>query len=167
MSVEIERKFIVDNPFSFPRDTNSIYYCETNITQGYMAEGVDLRVRVTSQGMYEENEQAFLTIKGSRVNMSRPEFEYEIPVKDAYDIMSSLHARIVNKTRHKLKAEDMIWEVDVFKDHNKGLVIAEVELDSDTKLIKLPQFVGEEVTGLGRYYNSSLAYHPYSEWKNE
>lgn len=164
MSREIERKFIVDEYPAIGIHRNSIHYCETNIEQGYFRDGLT-RIRITDYGIYGENPQAFLTIKSKRDGISRYEFEYEVPVEDGYHMMELFCEDVVQKTRYKFKEEGKIWEVDIFKEDNDGLILAEVELESEDEEITFPYFIGKEVTDDDRYYNKNLAKNPYKKWK--
>ena len=97
--------------------------------------------------------------------ISRYEFEYEVPVEDGYHMMELFCEDIVQKTRYKFKEEGKIWEVDIFKEDNDGLILAEVELESEDEEIAFPYFIGKEVTDDERYYNKNLAKYPYKKWK--
>ena len=167
MSLEIERKFIVNELFPmFPKFNwgNSIYYSDRNITQGYFSDGVT-RVRIVSQGLYEEDERAYLTIKSERVGSMRHEFEYQIPIEDAHQMLDLFCKHKIEKTRYKFKELNNNWEVDVFKGDNEGLILAEIELKSEDEEFELPCFIGKEVTKDKRYYNSNLAKNPFKKWK--
>lgn len=163
MGIEIERKFIVDEYHFVHQYKNSIYYSERNIKQGYF-KNRGVRVRITSCGLYEEDEKAFLTIKSKRDGISRYEFEYEIPTEDAYKMMELFCDLKIEKIRYKFKEEGKIWEVDVFKGENEGLILAEIELELEDEEFVIPYFVGKEVTEDERYYNSYLAKNPYKNW---
>ncbi len=164
MGREIERKFIVDKYPAIGIHKNSIHYCETNIEQGYFRDGLT-RIRITDYGIYGENPQAFLTIKSKRNGISRYEFEYEVPVEDGYHMMELFCEDVVQKTRYRFKEEGKIWEVDIFKEDNDGLILAEIELKSEDEDIVLPYFIGREVTDEEKYYNKNLAKNPYKKWK--
>jgi CYTH domain-containing protein len=164
MSKEIERKFIIKDYPSIDKHRDSIYYSEVNITQGYFKNG-QVRIRLTSRGLYEEDPQAFLTIKSKREGISRYEFEYEITVEDAQQMIDLFCDHIIEKTRYNVKENEKKWEIDVFKGDNDGLVLAEIELESEDEEMTLPYFVGKEVTDDERYYNSYLSKTPYKEWK--
>ncbi len=164
MGIEIERKFLVKDIFVHFEHTDSIYYSEINIRQGYFNKG-RIRIRIISSGIYEEDERAFLTIKSKREHISRYEFEYEIPLNDAYSMMDLFCKNIISKTRYSFKDNDKRWEVDFFNDDNDGLVLAEVELESEEEKVVLPKWVGKEVSGDKRYYNKYLSKNPYSKWK--
>jgi len=166
MAQEIERKFIVNEYFPVWPDgayQNSIYYTKNTITQGYFKDG-DIRVRILNE-WGDSCQGAFLTIKSEREGISRFEFEYEIPIKDALHMIEIFCDYVIEKTRYRLKEEGKIWEVDVFEGDNEGLKLAEIELESKDEEIVLPCFVSEEVTDDERYYNKNLAKNPYKNWK--
>lgn len=132
------------------------------LIQGYLAGSNQATARVRIAG-----DNAFLTVKGRVKNLTRQEFEYEIPVADAQAMMDLCHPRVVEKTRYKIPIEDLIWEVDEFTGQNRGLVLAEVELTSPEQSVPLPDWIGLEVSDDPRYFNSYLAAHPYSTWPHE
>ena len=117
-----------------------------------------VRVRTIEQ-------KAFLTIKGISTGAKRAEFEYEIPLADALALLELCEKPIISKHRYKLDFEGMIWEIDEFHGENEGLIVAEIELESETQTFVLPNFIGKEVTGDTRYFNSNLIKHPFSKWK--
>ncbi len=154
MGIEIERKFLIDTD-KLPPLTNSY-----TIKQGYIqtVDHTTVRVRIRDQ-------DAFLTIKGKSVGASRLEFEYPIPLQDANDMLEALcQSSVIEKMRYLVEYEGHTWEVDVFEGSNKGLVVAEVELDSEEEAFTLPSWVTKEVTDDVRYFNSNLVEHPYSNW---
>jgi len=153
MAVEIERKFLVDTNKWTP-DENGIM-----LKQAYLgiAPYPTIRVRIS-------DEKAFLTIKGRSESISRPEFEYEIPLADAEEMMKLAITDVVAKTRYKKIDEGFLWEIDVFSGKNTGLVLAEIELESEDQKFPLPDWLLEEVSGDARYYNSSLSGFPFTEW---
>jgi CYTH domain-containing protein len=155
MAKEIERKFLVKS-LNF-KEIGTPY----RIKQGYLSTENNRVVRVRIYG-----NKAFLTIKSSAVGYSRDEFEYEIPIKDAQTMLKMCIQPIIDKTRYIVYNEGNKWEIDVFNGENSGLIIAEIELKSRNSKFKLPDFVGQEVTTDGRYYNSYINLHPYSTWKN-
>jgi adenylate cyclase len=164
MSQEIERKFIVNEDFPFEPSFsygNSIHFYIRYIIQGYFKKG-NVRVRVVDR---YTDPIAFLTIKSKRKGISRQEFEYEIPVDDALQMLELFCEHTIEKTRYYMKEEGKLWEVDVFAGENEGLILAEVELESEDEEIILPYFIGEEVTHDKRYYNKRLAKNPYSKWR--
>ena len=115
-----------------------------------------------------EGERAVITIKSKSVGASRGEWEYEIPVPDAAELLERLCEQpLVEKTRHRIDYRGHTWEVDEFMGENAGLVVAEIELGSEDEAFDKPDWIGQEVTGDTRYYNSSLIRLPYSKWKDK
>lgn len=154
MSLEIERKFLVRD------DAWRSAAIGEHYRQGYLSTLPDrtVRVRVIADAGY-------LTIKGATVGAARTEYEYVIPVEDAHAMLDNLCLRpLIEKTRHTLEDRGLTWEIDEFEGENAGLVIAEVELESEDQDITLPMWVGEEVTGDPRYYNANLVANPYCNW---
>ena len=154
MAVEIERKFLID--------TNKLPTLKNGyqIKQGYIqtVDHTTVRVRI-------RDKEAFLTIKGKSTGASRLEFEYPIPLQDANDMLNKLcQSSFVDKTRYLVKHEGLVWEVDIFEGSNKGLIVAEVELEDEEESFTLPNWVTKEVTDDIRYFNSNLIEHPYSNW---
>jgi adenylate cyclase len=156
MGIEIERKFLIAND-SWRHGAIGVPYA-----QGYLSRGTGRTVRVRIAG-----EKAFLTIKGPVIGISRPEFEYPIPVEEARQLLLLCEGPIIEKTRFRVSTEDHLWEIDDFHGDNMGLVVAEVELRHPEESISFPSWLGREVTGDSRYYNSNLTIHPYKEWKRE
>lgn len=147
MAKEIERKFLVKNTSYRELSSKSI-----SITQAYLSRDPRATVRVRIIGP-----EARITVKGITEGAVRDEWEYAIPVEDAREMIASCASgRVIRKTRFIVPFDGMIWEVDEFEDTLAGLVVAEVELPAADVAITLPPFVGEEVTGDARYYNSSL-----------
>lgn len=155
MAKEIERKFLVISD-SWRSDALGRPYC-----QGYIATAAkeqSVRARIVG-------DQGYLTIKGPAVGISRAEFEYPIPVSDAREILDTLCVKpLIEKIRYRLRVGELVWEIDEFKGENVGLVIAEVELASESQMVELPTWVGAEVSGQAKYYNASLVTNPYSKW---
>ena len=152
MAVEIERKFLV-LPGWVPRDAGD------HIRQGYIAGSPECSVRVRTRA-----DRAYLTIKGPTVGLSRLEFEYAIPVADAVEMLGRLCTVVIDKHRHLEVHGHHTWEVDVFHGANEGLVLAEVEMQSEGDVITLPPWADIEVTNDPRYRNSRLAREPFSTW---
>lgn len=152
MGIEIERKFLVVGQAW--RQANPL-----RLSQAYLNRDKARTVRVRIAG-----EQAFLTIKGANVGAARAEFEYEIPLADAEQLLVLADGPPVEKYRHLVEHKGLLWEVDEFLGENSGLVVAEVELASEAQSIELPDWVGKEVTQDVRYFNSNLAAHPFSQW---
>ncbi|HEY4202060.1 MAG TPA: CYTH domain-containing protein [Devosiaceae bacterium] len=158
MAIEIERKFLVRDPSWQTAVTDRI-----TIRQGYLATGHNATVRVRIG-----NERATLTIKSGGVGMARAEYEYEIPVGDAGQMLDTLALRpLIEKTRHRLRVAGHLWEIDVFAGDNAGLIVAEIELESPDEVFAEPQWLGAEITGDARYYNSSLIEHPFGSWAKD
>jgi len=151
--VEIERKFLIKTELWQP----SVKGIE--IKQGYLSVDPDRVVRVRVA-----DEKAFLTIKGKSQGIVRPEYEYEIPKNHAEDLLKMCPDFPVEKIRYKEKKGDLVWEIDVFKGENEGLIMAEVELEDENQNIDLPGWIGEEVSSDSRYYNAWLSKNPYSKW---
>ena len=154
MAIEIERKFLIRND-SWRELVSDGLLCK----QGYLISDEKRTVRVRIMG-----DQGFLTVKGATRGFSRMEFEYEIDQPDAA-YMLMLCDNTVDKTRYLVEHKGMTWELDVFEGANAGLVMAEIELESEDVVLELPDWAGEEVTGDVRYYNSSLSKHPFSHWR--
>lgn len=155
MAFEIERKFLVDTNKWTPVDQG------TKIIQAYLGLDPSPTVRIRIAG-----DKAFITIKGRSINISRPEFEYEIPVEDALEMMKLAITEPLEKTRYKIWYEGFIWEVDIFSGKNKGLVMAEIELESEHQEFPRPDWILQEVSDDERFYNSSLSRHPFQKWNN-
>jgi len=153
MPLEIERKFLVDTRKWNPTDKG------TRLVQAYLSIDPNPTVRIRIAG-----EKAFLTIKGRSETISRPEYEYQIPVDEAQEMMLLAISCPVEKIRYKIMHEGFLWEVDVFSGKNEGLVIAELELESETQAFPRPDWLLAEVSGDRRYYNSFLSEHPFLEW---
>lgn len=153
---EIERKFLVDGEFR-----HLAYDC-THIEQGYFATEPGKTVRVRIRG-----DKGFLTIKGpsGKDGLSRYEFETEIPLEDAHEMMKLCMQGKVDKNRYLIKNGKHTVEVDEFFGDNEGLLLAEIELGSEEEEYERPDFLGDEVTGDKRYYNKYMLKHPYCEWK--
>lgn len=155
MGQEIERKYLVKDD-SFRQEA----FMREKIKQGYLTTDPDKTVRVRTR-----NQQAFLTIKGKTNGITRAEFEYEIPYQDALEMMSAFCEAFVEKTRYYVKYDGFTWEVDEFYGDNKGLLLAEIELESVNATYDLPPWAGEEVSGNKDYYNARLLTNPYKNWK--
>ncbi|MED9996537.1 MAG: CYTH domain-containing protein [Paludibacteraceae bacterium] len=143
--IEIERKFLVDKS-KWVAPNKGCYF-----QQGYLAQdGCTLRVRIAQ-------DKAYLTIKGKTIGFSRAEFEYPIPVEDAQELMKLSLYPPIEKIRYCVEVGGKIWEVDEFLGAHKGLVLAEIELQSEDETFEMPIWAAQEVTGDARYYNSSLS----------
>lgn len=156
MSIEIERKFTLKEGF-IPYGEEQI-----RIIQGYLSSGANATIRVRLA-----NEKAYLTVKGKTVGIARPEFEYEIPMNDAEQLLKLAEDALVEKIRHIYRYEGKKWEVDVFAGANEGLMLAECELLSADEEIALPHWIATEVSADPRYHNSYLAKNPYNTWTSQ
>ena len=155
MAIEIERKFLVKHDMWRPDAAAG-----KRFRQGYLSTEAAHVVRVRAVG-----DQGFLTIKGATVGIERLEFEYPIPLADADVMLDRLcPAPLIEKVRHRVAFDGRVWEVDVFEGENAGLVLAEVELPAANAVVKLPPWVGLEVSDDPRYFNSNLARLPYTRW---
>lgn len=152
MAIEIERKFLIVGEGW--RSAPAVYFC-----QGYLNRSKERTVRIRVAG-----EQGYLTIKGATSGVSRAEFEYEIPLADAQQMLTLCDGPLIEKYRRKISYEGMLWEVDEFLGENQGLVVAEIELESEHQKFAKPDWVGEEVTQDARYYNSNLSAQPFCKW---
>lgn len=153
MPTEIERKFLVQGD-RWRSLVSGNRYC-----QGYIASGLrSVRVRVVGN-------QGYLTIKGPTIGIARPEYEYEIPVAEAWEMLHTLcDPPLIEKIRYRIELDGVVWEIDEFEGDNKGLVVAEVELAHVDQAIALPEWIGSEVSDDPRYFNVNLAKHPYRQW---
>lgn len=158
MPLEIERKFLVQGEYKH------LAYHQSRIKQGYISSGNGRTVRVRIRG-----EKGYLTIKGpsNHAGLSRYEFEKEIELADAEDLMRICEPGIIDKTRYLIKCGNHVFEVDEFYGENEGLVLAEVELSDENEAFERPEFLGREVTGDRRFYNSHMRKNPYMLWKND
>lgn len=155
MATETEHKYLVDAELwkHITPDKSA------EIKQAYLFSTAEKTVRVRTAG-----EKGFITIKGKSVGASRPEYEYEIPLADANEMIKNFCDKVVEKTRHYVSYKNKTWEVDVFESLNAGLIVAEIELDSEDEKYAKPDWVGKDVTDDKRYANANLAVRPYSEW---
>jgi adenylate cyclase len=155
MGKEIERKFLVDlqkwEQLSKP--------IGNELRQGYLHSEPNKTIRVRAT-----NDKGFITIKGVTVGATRTEFEYEIPKKEAIELIELFAVNELSKIRYEIECKGKIWEVDVFKDKNEGLLLAEIELISEDEVFYIPEWVTLDVTEDNRYYNSNLCENPFLEW---
>lgn len=156
MAQEIERKFLVKGDFK------SEAFKSTRITQGYLSSVPERTVRVRVKG-----DKGFITIKGigNESGASRFEWEKEIPVDEVRDLLKICEPGVIDKTRYLVKNGDLTFEVDEFYGDNDGLTVAEIELPDEQAQFNRPAWLGEEVTGDVRFYNSMLMKNPYKNWK--
>jgi len=156
MALEIERKFLVDTLKWIKSEKGPRHFYR----QGYMLAQAEktIRVRVT-------DESGFITIKGKTIGASRPEYEYKIPRPDAIELLDQFCSSEVSKYRYTISFGGKVWEVDEFLGDNEGLVVAELELSSEEEQFAVPDWIGEEVTGVEKYYNSNLSNRPFKQWQ--
>ena len=154
MAIEIERKFLVRDSSWKEGVVGKVYH------QGYLSREKESTVRVR-----RVEEKAFLTIKGAGDGLSRPEYEYEIPLSDGQELLETLCEQpLIEKIRYLVHYAGMVWEVDEFLGENSGLVVAEIELSSPAQSFEKPPWLGVEVTGEPRYYNACLCGKPFCTW---
>lgn len=156
MAQEIERKFLVTSA-----DFKKEAFKQTRIVQGYLSSVPERTVRVRVKG-----DKGYITIKGigSASGASRFEWEKEIPVSDVEELLKICEPGVIDKTRYEVRSGSHVFEVDEFYGDNQGLVVAEIELSSESDRFDKPAWLGEEVTGDSRYYNSMLMKHPFTRW---
>ena len=154
MAQEIERKFRVAND-----DWRAMATSSSSLKQGYLSSSAEATVRVRL-----EDNLGTVTIKSKTNGITRNEFEYAIPSQEAKELLMLCSGPLIEKIRYRIPQENHTWEIDVFEGDNDGLIIAEIELTSDEDYFAKPQWLGEEVSGDSRYYNSNLATHPYVNW---
>lgn len=158
MAIEIEHKFLLASD-----DWRSHIQKSVKYKQGYLSsqQTSSIRVRIADN-------QAWLNIKSATIGTKRQEFEYEIPLPDAEEIINTLCCKpLIEKTRHFVPHDENLWEIDEFEGVNKGLVVAEIELPEVGKSFAKPRWLGAEVTHELRYYNNNLAIKPYNKWGNK
>ncbi|MDL2060269.1 CYTH domain-containing protein [Mesosutterella sp. AGMB02718] len=155
MGKEIERKFLVVGGEWRKLARGTAY------RQGYLNSQKERTVRIRTIG-----QKAFLTVKGPTVGVTRLEFEYEIPYADCVTMLAQLAEKpIIEKNRYKIPQGPYTWEIDEFLGVNKGLVVAEIELPSEDAPFEKPAWIGREVSGDPRYFNSNLVKHPFTTWE--
>jgi CYTH domain-containing protein len=152
MAKEIERKFLVKDDTW--RNAKGIKF-----RQGYLSSVKERTVRIRTR-----EDKGYLTIKGIAVGATRLEFEYEIPREDADILLDLCEQPLIEKNRYTIEQGGFIWEVDEFFGENLGLIVAEIELQSEDQEFPRPVWVGEEVTEDPRYFNSNLIKNPYTAW---
>lgn len=156
MGREIERKFLLNLPQWKKLDKP----VGKHFRQGYILTDPEKTIRVR-----KTETTGWLTIKGISVGASRLEYEYEIPSKEAEELLNNFSENELEKIRYKILHNGKLWEVDVFLGDNEGLIVAEIELESENEHFDLPLWVTEEVTHEKKYYNSNLTKHPFKDWK--
>jgi CYTH domain-containing protein len=156
MGQEIEKKFLVDHYKwkQLDKPKGELY------RQGYLVSEPNKTIRVR-----QTNEKGFLTIKGITIGATRPEYEYEIPINDAKELLENFSISELSKIRYKIIYDNKTWEVDVFLGDNDGLIVAEIELTSEDEKFLIPEWVDVEVTEQEKYYNSNLTVEPYKNWE--
>ena len=153
MALEIERKFLVKEG-AWRNEKGTTY------RQGYLNSAKERTVRVRIIDV-----KGYLTVKGISRGAVRVEYEYEIPGVEAEAMLNDLCEKpLIEKMRYKIEFKGLVWEVDEFFGENQGLIVAEVELESEDQTFAKPEWVGEEVTGDPKYFNANLIHHPYSRW---
>ena len=157
MAIEIEKKFLIKR---IPIE--QISYSES-IKQGYIVSDKKKVIRVREKGG-----DFFITIKGNKIGISRFEFEYKIPRSDALELFENFcEIGSIDKTRHYVKHNNHIWEIDEFHKDNQGLIVAEIELNSEDEKFDIPDWILEEVTSDPKYYNMNLTVAPYKSWEDK
>ena len=156
MAIEIEHKFLLANDDWREQIIRSVKY-----RQGYLSSETTSSIRIRIS-----DDHAWLNIKSATIGTHRHEYEYEIPLSDANEIINNLCRKpIIEKTRHFVIDDGNTWEIDEFDGDNRGLCVAEIELPEIGKPFSKPHWLGKEVTHDLRYYNNNLAIHPYVEWR--
>ncbi|KVV15184.1 CYTH domain-containing protein [Flavobacterium sp. TMP13] len=155
--IEIERKFRVLNS-----DFKTESFTQNRIAQGYLCSDISRTVRVRTKG-----DKGFITVKGigSSSGLSRFEWEKEIPLEEAQQLLQLCEKGTIDKTRFEVKKGNHIFEIDEFYGENQGLIVAEVELSSEDELFEKPEWLGEEVTNDPKFYNAYLSKNPFLEWE--
>ena len=157
MAKEIERKFLLKNSAWRDEVNSSCRYA-----QGYLSSSEQVSIRIRTSG-----EKAYLNFKSATLGISRTEYEYEIPLSDADDMLANFcSGPLIEKVRYFVKRGNHTWEIDVFEGDNAGLVVAEIELQDENEAFDKPAWIGEEVSDDARYYNVCLVTHPYCEWND-
>ncbi|MFD2584645.1 CYTH domain-containing protein [Pedobacter vanadiisoli] len=155
MGKEIERKFLIDQ-----QKWDNLGKPEGKLLrQGYLLTDKDKTIRVRAT-----ESKGFLTIKGQTIGATRSEYEYEIPVAEAIELLDNFSVSELSKTRYEITFKGKLWEVDVFLGDNKGLIVAEIELESEDETFDLPDWAGVEVTGEEKYYNANLTVRSFKDW---
>ena len=157
MGIEIERKYLLASDI-WRDEVTEVFL----LRQGYLSTTPECTVRVRINGT-----SAFLAIKGKNVGGSALEFEFPLPLAEATQILDTLAKKpLIEKKRHLIPRDGLVWEVDEFLGRNAGLVLAEVELASPEQVVPLPSWLGREVTGDSRYYNANLVGYPFVDWND-
>jgi adenylate cyclase len=155
MGKEIERKFLIDQ-----QKWDKLSKPEGKLfRQGYLLTDQDKTIRVRAT-----ETKGFLTIKGQTIGATRMEYEYEIPLAEATELLDNFSLSELSKTRYEIPFGGKLWEVDVFFGDNEGLIVAEIELESEDETFDLPDWISNEVTEEEKYYNSNLTVKPFKDW---
>ena len=154
MALEIERKFLLKND-----NWKALVKEEFLIKQGYLNSAKERTVRIRTYG-----DKGIITIKGKTKNLTRKEFEYAIPLTEALQMLEIAEKPIIEKTRFIVINNGNTWEIDVFEGMNNGLLVAEIELESENEKFEIPEWIGQEVSTDPKYYNACLIKHPFTEW---
>ena len=157
MGQEIERKYLVDSTKwqQIDKPTGQLY------RQGYLLTDPNKTIRVRQTA-----DKGFLTIKGLSIGATRPEYEYEIPLEEAKELLDNFSISELLKIRYRIFFDNRVWEVDEFLGDNLGLIVAEIELISENENFSIPEWIDKEVTGQEKYYNSNLTIEPYRNWRS-
>jgi CYTH domain-containing protein len=155
MGKEIERKFLINQQKwdNLTKPKGKLF------RQGYLLTDKDKTIRVRAT-----ETKGFLTIKGQTIGATRMEYEYEIPVGEATELLDNFSLSELSKSRYEITVSGKIWEIDVFLGDNKGLIVAEIELESEDEAFDLPDWITTEVTEEEKYYNSNLTVKPFKDW---
>ena len=157
MGIEIERKFLV-NKAKWEAVQKPV---GDSFRQGYLLTDPKKTIRVR-----QTSDKGFLTIKGISLGASRAEFEYEIPFEEAKELLDQFAVSELSKIRYKILFEEKLWEIDQFLGENEGLIVAEIELESEEEKFSIPDWIDVEVTEEEKYYNSNLTQNPFKNWKS-
>ena len=155
MIIEIEHKYLVNHELW----KQIVPDKSVPIKQAYLSKDPEKTIRIRAAG-----DKGFITIKGKSVGAGRPEYEYEIPLNEANDLIKKFCDNLIEKTRHYVLYENKTWEVDVFEGWNKGLIVAEIELSSEDEKYEKPDWIERDVTTDRRYANSNLVVNPFTSW---
>lgn len=158
MAIEIEKKFLV-----IADDWRKLSTKNISQIQGYFSTNDSCSIRIRISG-----NEARLNIKSATLGITRSEYDYPVPFKDAKEMLQSLCIKpLIEKTRYYVPVDNHLWEIDVFSGENEGLIVAEIELESVSEAINLPTWIGKEVSDDPRYYNVCLVKNPYRNWKDQ
>jgi len=162
MAREIERKFLMKN-----QSWKALAHKKTHFAQGYLNDIAD-KMGKSSVRVRIEGDKANMNIKSLEIGLSRDEYEYDIPYSDGQKMLATLAVGpVIEKVRYLVKVDQHTWEIDEFLGDNAGLVIGEVEMDSEDEEVTIPEWAGREVTEEVRFYNISLSKRPYSDWSED